>query len=112
MRFNQPLSVAYYLKEELRLLWSQPSFERMTRFLHNWCAQAMESGIAQMMSLAKTLRAHATGILNYSITPFSPANSKGSTTRSPASNVPPTATATTSSSPSNYTVSTNPPSGV
>ena len=49
LRFNEPLSVAYYLKEELRLLWSQPSFERMTRFLHNWCAQAMESGIVQMV---------------------------------------------------------------
>ena len=35
----------------------------MPRFLHNWCAQAMESGIVQMMSLAKTIRSHATGKL-------------------------------------------------
>lgn len=77
LRFNESLSVAYYLKEELRLLWSQPSFERMSRFLHNWCAQAMESGIAQMMSLAKTLRAHTTGILNYFHHPISTGKLEG-----------------------------------
>lgn len=77
LRFNEPLSVAYYLKEELRLLWSQPSLEQMTRFLHNWCAQAMESGIAQMMSLAKTLRGHATGILNYFHHPISTGKLEG-----------------------------------
>ena len=77
LRFNEPLSVAYYLKEELRLLWSQPSFEQMTRFLHNWCAQAMESGIAQMMSLAKTLRGHATGILNHFHRPISTGKLEG-----------------------------------
>ena len=77
LRFNEPLSVAYYLKEELRLLWSQPSFERMSQFLRNWCAQAMESGIAQMMSLAKTLRGHATGILNYFHHPISTGKLEG-----------------------------------
>lgn len=65
LRFNQPLSMAYYLKEELRLLWSQPTRARMKEFLEAWCAQAMESGITQMVGLAQTLRAHATGILNY-----------------------------------------------
>ena len=65
LRFNEPLSVAYYLKEELRWLWSQPTHAQMRKYLDAWCAQALESGIAQMISLAKTLRGHATGILNY-----------------------------------------------
>lgn len=65
LRFNEPLSMAYYLKEELRCLWSQPTRAGMRKYLEAWCAQALESGILQMISLAKTLRGHATGILNY-----------------------------------------------
>jgi transposase len=65
LRFNEPLSMAYYLKEELRCLWSQPTQVAMKKYLDAWCAQAMESGIAQMIHLAHTLRTHGTGILNY-----------------------------------------------
>ena len=64
LRFNQPLSSAYYLKEELRLLWTRRTRHSMHRFLERWIARALGSGIRQMESLAKTLRAHATGILN------------------------------------------------
>jgi transposase len=53
LRFNEPLSVAYYLKEELRLLWSQPSLSAMSAFLQNWCIKALESSIVQMTSLAR-----------------------------------------------------------
>ena len=56
LKFNEPLSFAYYMKEELRLLWSQGSLAAMRRYLEAWCAQAMESGIVQMVSLARTLR--------------------------------------------------------
>ena len=65
LRFNEPLWFAYYLKEELRWLWNQPTRAGMRKYLEAWCAQAMESGIVQMISLAKTVRMHATGILNY-----------------------------------------------
>ena len=77
LQFNEPLSFAYYLKEELRLLWSQGSFGAMRRYLEAWCAQAMESGIVQMISLAKTLRLHAAGILNYSKHPISTGKLEG-----------------------------------
>lgn len=77
LRFNEPLSTAYYLKEELRLLWSQSSFQRMSQFLDNWCAKAMESGIQQMMSLAKSMRNHASGILNYFHYPISTGKLEG-----------------------------------
>lgn len=64
LRFNQPLSTAYYLKEDLRQLWNQPTRALMRRHLQSWCKRALESGITQLIVMAKTLRAHATGILN------------------------------------------------
>ena len=65
LRFNEPLSIAYYLKEELRALWSRATREAMRRWLERWIERALECGIVQMQSLAKTLRTHATGILNW-----------------------------------------------
>lgn len=77
LRFNEPLSTAYYLKEELRLLWTRRTRNSMHRFLERWIARALGSGIRQMASLAKTLRAHATGILNYFEHPISSGKLEG-----------------------------------
>ncbi len=49
----------------------------MSAFLQNWCAKALESGIVQMMSLAKTLSGHALGILNYFHFPISSGKLEG-----------------------------------
>lgn len=65
LRFNEPLSIAYYLKEDLRTLWNQPTRALMRRHLESWCKRALQSGISQLIAMAKTLRTHATGILNY-----------------------------------------------
>jgi transposase len=43
LRFNEPLSTAYYLKEELRLLWSRGTRDSMRRFLERWIARALGS---------------------------------------------------------------------
>jgi transposase len=77
LRFNEPLSMAYYLKEELRMLWSQPTQAGMKKYLEAWCAQAIESGIVQMISLARTVRMHSTGILNYFKHPISTGKLEG-----------------------------------
>jgi transposase len=77
LRFNEPLSLAYYLKEELRWLWSEPGPKRMRAYLDSWCSRAIESGIPQMISLAKTLRGHASGILNYAKHPISTGKLEG-----------------------------------
>lgn len=77
LRFNEPLSTAYYLKEELRLLWTRRTRNSMHRFLERWIARALASGIRQMASLAKTLRAHATGFLNYFEHPISSGKLEG-----------------------------------
>lgn len=65
MRLNEPLMLGWYLKEELRELWDQPSREAMERFLRDWCQKAFDTGIRQLGKMAKTLLVHASGILAY-----------------------------------------------
>lgn len=65
LKHNEPLNIAYLLKEALGLLWEQPTYARMKSFLHEWCAWARESGVRQMQPVAKTLLTHASGILSW-----------------------------------------------
>ena len=65
LKLNEPLSQGWYLKEELSLLWEQPSYEAMNRFLSQWCEQANQSGVRQLHKMAKTLQVHRRGILNW-----------------------------------------------
>jgi transposase len=54
LHLNEPLLLGWYLKEELRELWSQPSRKRMKAFLQDWCDKASQTGIGQMLKMAKT----------------------------------------------------------
>jgi transposase len=65
LKLNEPLSQAYYLKEELGLLWEQPSRTAMEDFLRQWCTRAMDTGIALLRQMAKTLLLHTSGILSW-----------------------------------------------
>ncbi|MGH8335952.1 MAG: ISL3 family transposase [Gammaproteobacteria bacterium] len=65
LKLNEPLSQGWYLKEELILLWEQPSYEAMSRFLSQWCEQANQTGVRQLQKMAKTLQVHRRGILNW-----------------------------------------------
>ena len=65
LQLNEPLFQAWYLKEELALLWQQPTYHAMERFLRHWCDQAFATGIKQLGQMAKTLLTHWTGILNW-----------------------------------------------
>ena len=71
LRLNQPLAIAYYMKEELRLLWSKDDKDEAETFLIDWINRAMTSGIRMLMKFAKTLAAHRTGILAYYDYPIS-----------------------------------------
>ena len=62
LNLNEPLFLGWYLKEELRELWSQKSRKQMEVFLNDWCEKASHTGIGQMIKMAKTLRTHAAGI--------------------------------------------------
>ena len=40
LRLNQPLALAYYLKEDLRHFWEQPGKAAAAAFLDDWIARA------------------------------------------------------------------------
>lgn len=71
LALNQPLLTAYYLKADLSQLWQQPDKAAAERFLTSWCNRARESGIKVLMTMAKTLQTHRTGILNWYDFPIS-----------------------------------------
>jgi transposase len=65
LRLNQPLSCAYYLKEDLRQIWLQSNQEKAQLVLTDWIKRAEISGIRMLMKFAKTLAAFQSGILAY-----------------------------------------------
>lgn len=65
LRLNKPLATAYYLKEELRLLWDENTVDEAKKFLGKWCKRAYASGITMLNKMANTLLKHRTGIFNY-----------------------------------------------
>ncbi len=71
LRLNEPLATAYYLKEELNEIWEQDSQEEAQTLLMQWIAEAESTGIRVLRDFAKTLRAHAWGILAYYDYPIS-----------------------------------------
>lgn len=77
LQLNKPLMLGWYLKEELRELWNQSSRKRMRAFQNDWCDKAEQSGIGQMIKMAKTLRLHAQGILAYADYPITSGKLEG-----------------------------------
>lgn len=71
LRVNQPLALAYYMKEDLRQIWLQPSKLQARFFLEDWLARARASGIRMLEQFADTLEEHQQGILNYYECPIS-----------------------------------------
>ena len=65
LRHIEPLFTGYLLKEGLGLLWDQPSYAKMNAFLHEWCNLAAQSGIRQLMQVAKNLLSHKSGVLSW-----------------------------------------------
>lgn len=71
LRLNRPLATAYYLKEQLAEAWEQEDEQEARAFLLDWIAQAESSGVRMLHKFAKTLRAHAWGILAWYDHPIS-----------------------------------------
>jgi transposase len=70
LRLNDPLAIAYYLKEELNEIWEQDDQTAAQALLMDWITYAESTGIRMLKDFAKTLRCHAWGILawyDYSI---------------------------------------------
>ena len=71
LRLNEPLALAYYMKEDLRQIWMQGSKTLARLFVRDWLARARESGIRMLEKFADTLEEHQEGILNYYDYPIS-----------------------------------------
>ena len=65
LELNTPLTMVYYMKDDLRQLWLQPSKRAAGVFLDVWIRRAEESGVSMLVKFASTLREHREGILAY-----------------------------------------------
>jgi transposase len=65
LQLNQPLATVYYMKEDLRQLWSQANQKKADLFFNDWIARAKSSKIAMLEKFADTLTEHRHGILSY-----------------------------------------------
>ena len=71
LRLNEPLALAYYMKEDLRQIWEQPNKATAAAFLAEWITRAEASGIPMLHKFAKTMALHRFGILAYYDYPIS-----------------------------------------
>jgi len=81
LRLNAPLATAYYLKEDLRQIWSQADKRTARKVLRDWLARARASGIGMLIRFADTLQEHAKGILAYYTYPISTGPLEGTNTK-------------------------------
>jgi transposase len=65
LRLNAPLAAAYYLKEDLRQIWTQPNKRTARRVLRDWLARARAAGLRQLTQFADTLESYQEGVLAY-----------------------------------------------
>ncbi|WP_437221971.1 ISL3 family transposase [Planctomicrobium sp. SH661] len=71
LQLNQPLAIAYYLKDELRMFWEQETWGDAMEFLEDWCRRAQTSGIRILQQFARTLQGHRSGLLAWYHHPIS-----------------------------------------
>ena len=81
LRLNAPLATAYYLKEDLRQIWTQPNKRTARRVLRDWLARARASGVRMLAQFADTLEAHQEGVLAYHDYPISTGPLEGTNTK-------------------------------
>jgi transposase len=65
LNINKPLAGAYYLKEELKLLWRQTNLQQAKKFLGGWVGKAYATGIPLLRKFANSLLAHRSGIFSW-----------------------------------------------
>jgi len=74
---NEPLAMAYHLKDELNEIWEQDDRESAEALLMDWIVYAEASGIRMLKEFSRTLRFHAQGILAWYDYPISTAALEG-----------------------------------
>ena len=81
LALNAPLATAYYLKEDLRQIWSQPDWRTARKVLRDWVRRARASGIRMLEQFADTVEHYQKGILNYYKYPISTGPLEGTNTK-------------------------------
>jgi transposase len=71
LKLNQPLALAYYMKEDLRQIWQQTDKANAAAILQDWVDRALASGIRMLKKFAKTLALYRRGILAWYDYPIS-----------------------------------------
>lgn len=77
LNLNEPLMIAYYLKEDLREIWNQVTKQDAEAVFDEWIRQAIDSKIQPMIKMAATLRAHKPYILAWYDYPISNGPTEG-----------------------------------
>jgi transposase len=77
LRLNEPLAMAYHLKDELNEIWDQDDRESAEALLMDWIVYAESSGVRMLQQFSRTLRFHAQGILAWYDYPISTAALEG-----------------------------------
>ena len=62
---NEPLAIAYVLKDQLKKLWTYKSEGWAQRAVLQWAALAFDSGLPPLIRFARGLLRHVDGILNH-----------------------------------------------
>jgi len=65
LKLNAPLATAYYLKEDLGLLWKQETKKEASDYLKGWIKRAEASGINMLIKFAKKLAIWRRCVLAY-----------------------------------------------
>jgi transposase len=81
LKLNEPLAMAYYLKEYLRQIWNQPGKQMARMVLEDWLSMARASGVRMLERFADTIEAYQEGILNYYDYPISTGPLEGTNTK-------------------------------
>jgi transposase len=77
LKTNEPLFHAYYLKEDLDLLWKQKNKEEAEKQLRYWCERARETKLQPLIKVANSLMARRTGLLAWYDVPITNAMLEG-----------------------------------
>ena len=77
LKLNEPLSTAYYMKEDLRQFWDQPDKETAKTVINAWIKRALSSGIGELIRMGNTVAGAKFGILNWYDHPISSGRMEG-----------------------------------
>lgn len=81
LELNTPLTLVYYMKDDLRQVWCQSSKAMAARVIDDWIRRAEASEVEMLIRFAATLREHRKGILAYYDYPISTGPLEGLNTK-------------------------------